>query len=203
MVAEIKPVMLVIDTLGRAKGAFRENYEEEVGRLFSEWFPRIVERTQTTIVVVHHQGHEGDHRARGTSAMRPNVDHEYETHSTDFEGKLSIVTLTHLRAKDAERERPLRFTATRSASSIVLVHQKAGADESDETDAEKVAEAVRSLAETNLIAGESRPIKTTELVAETGISSQRLSEISDHELAAVGVVRHRPGNKRGNTYTLR
>ncbi len=71
-VAEVKPVLVIIDTLARTMTGGDENTQRDMG-LFVAACDRIRMATDCTVLVVHHTGRNGNHE-RGSTALRGAAD---------------------------------------------------------------------------------------------------------------------------------
>lgn len=89
-----EPALVVIDTVARAMGGANENSAEHMGQLVRamDW---VRERWRSTVLAVHHTGHEAGDRARGSSAFRAALDSEFVLKPSDAD-----VLLTATKAKD-------------------------------------------------------------------------------------------------------
>ena len=73
----IKPVLIVIDTLARNFGPGDENSTSDMN-IFIEHVDRYLRAPYgSTVIIVHHTGHQNKDRARGAMALKGGVDFEY------------------------------------------------------------------------------------------------------------------------------
>ena len=164
MLSDIRPGLIVVDTLMRVKGVLAENKADDFGRLFGEQLGQIAEQTETGILVITHQGQEGG-RSRGTTAARDNCDQEYE-----IVRKGHTVTVHHRKSRESAEEPSLQLREKPIGDSLVLV-----AGTPVKTPVDEVARALRKL-------GAGDWFTTTEVGAEVGMDRQRLNEIPEQEL---------------------
>jgi len=102
----VKPDLVVVDTMSQT---FRgeENSAAEVSKYLSEvglWF-----RTawQAAVLLVHHSGHSATERARGSSAIRANVDWMFGVFRDDKE---MLATVECVKQKDGDMPDPITFS---------------------------------------------------------------------------------------------
>lgn len=96
--AGIKPDLVVIDTMSQTFSG-EENSATEVSKYLREigvWFRNA---WQAAVVVVHHTGHSETERARGSSAIRSNVDFMFSVYRDEKE---MLATLEFVKQKDGE-----------------------------------------------------------------------------------------------------
>jgi len=77
LVSADKPCMIVIDTLARSFGDGDENSNADVNKLMSKIDANLRIPFNASIVLVHHSGNSDKDRARGASALKAAMDHEY------------------------------------------------------------------------------------------------------------------------------
>lgn len=122
--AEIKPVLVVIDTFARCAIGAEENSARDVGRVIAHL--DIVRRAATSCVwLIHHSGKNPDAGARGSSALRGAMDTELEVvgDSRNF--------LLHVRKqKDAPEANPLqlRLRSVTGSTSVAIERAPRGAE---------------------------------------------------------------------------
>ena len=73
--ADLKPILIVIDTLARAMGKGDENTARDMG-IITMNVGQIIAETGAHLMVVHHSGKEASKGARGSSSLRGAVDTE-------------------------------------------------------------------------------------------------------------------------------
>jgi KaiC/GvpD/RAD55 family RecA-like ATPase len=102
----VKPDLVVVDTMSQT---FRgeENSAAEVSKYLSEvslWF-----RTswQAAVLLVHHSGHSATERARGSSAIRANVDWMFGVFRDEKE---MLATIECVKQKDGDMPDPITFS---------------------------------------------------------------------------------------------
>lgn len=76
MVKNGQPCLIVIDTLARNFGG-DENSNTDVSRLMNKIDTHLRIPFNATVVIVHHSGNSDKDRARGASALKGAMDHEY------------------------------------------------------------------------------------------------------------------------------
>lgn len=100
----VTPTLIVIDTMAR-NFAGDENSAMEVGN-FVRNADCLRRQWNSTVLIVHHSGKDGEKGARGSSALKGAVDAEYEvTRSTDD----GLIRLSARKMKDADAPPPLAF----------------------------------------------------------------------------------------------
>ena len=77
LVSADKPCMIVIDTLARSFGDGDENSNADVNKLMSKIDANLRIPFNASVVLVHHSGNSDKDRARGASALKAAMDHEY------------------------------------------------------------------------------------------------------------------------------
>ena len=75
LLADLKPVLVVVDTLARSIGAGDENTAKDTA-MFVKNCDYIREATGAHVMIIHHTGKDEDRGARGSSALRAAVDTE-------------------------------------------------------------------------------------------------------------------------------
>ncbi len=99
------PMLIVIDTLARNFGG-DENSAAEIGHFVHQVDLNLRRTSQTTILIIHHSGKDGDRGARGSSALKGAADAEYELSRN---GGDQQIRLASRKMKDAEEPPPLAF----------------------------------------------------------------------------------------------
>lgn len=101
----IKPDLVVIDTMSQTFSG-EENSAAEVSKYLREiglWFRNA---WQAAVMVVHHTGHKETERARGSSAIRANVDFMFSVFRDEKE---MLATFEFVKQKDGELLDPHTF----------------------------------------------------------------------------------------------
>lgn len=98
------PGLVVVDTLARAFAGADENSTKDMGA-FVAACDELKARYRCAVMVLHHSGHGDKNRARGSSALKASLDHEYGL-SRDAGG---AICLQCWKSKDAEPPQPLGF----------------------------------------------------------------------------------------------
>lgn len=93
-VAEVKPVLVIIDTLARTMIGGDENGQKDMG-LFVAACDRIRLVTEGTVLVVHHTGRNGSHE-RGSTVLRGAADQVISIENDD-----SLIRLACEKSKDS------------------------------------------------------------------------------------------------------
>lgn len=99
-----KPKLIVIDTLARNIGNGEESSNADISRLINNLDTLLKSRFDAAVLIVHHTGHGDQERARGASALRAAVDHEYRM---DVKDGLRLLVTT--KNKEGEIPEPLAF----------------------------------------------------------------------------------------------
>lgn len=98
------PRMIIIDTLARNFGSGDENSNTDVNRLIAKLDEHLRIRFNASVVIVHHSGNSEKDRARGASALRAAMDHEYRV---DTRGDHRVLTCTKM--KDGPEDLEFHF----------------------------------------------------------------------------------------------
>lgn len=93
-VAEVKPVLVIVDTLARTMIGGDENTQRDMG-LFVAACDRIRMATDGTVLVVHHTGRNGSHE-RGSTVLRGAADQVISIENED-----SLIRLACEKSKDS------------------------------------------------------------------------------------------------------
>ncbi len=101
---DIKPVLVVIDTLARNFGAGDENSTREMNLFITHIDQLLRIRYGCCVLVIHHSGVSDKTRARGNSALKGALDAEYAVQKD----KTSL-SLTAHKMKDAPEPDPMTF----------------------------------------------------------------------------------------------
>lgn len=104
--ANVKPELVVVDTMSQTFSG-EENSAAEVSKYLREigvWFRAT---WQATVLIVHHTGHKETERARGSSAIRANVDFMYSVFRDEKE---MLATVECVKQKDGELPDPMSFS---------------------------------------------------------------------------------------------
>lgn len=114
---ELKPRLIILDTLARAMAGLNENDAKDAG-LFVEAVESLKRVFGCTILVVHHSGKEASRGARGSSALQAGFDVTIEVKAH----KPTKAVALHMRKqKDAdERETPWCFEGRTVGPSLVF-----------------------------------------------------------------------------------
>lgn len=114
---QLKPRLVVIDTLARAMAGMNENDAKDAA-LFIEAIEYIKREFSCTVLVVHHSGKERERGARGSSALEAGFDAVYEVKANKVSKAVAIYCR---KQKDAdERATPWTFEGKPVASSLVF-----------------------------------------------------------------------------------
>ncbi|TDF66492.1 hypothetical protein E1J61_09410 [Cupriavidus sp. L7L] len=89
-----QPCMVVIDTLARNFGG-DENSNTDVNRLISKIDTHLRIPLNASVVIVHHSGNSEKDRARGASALKAAMDHEYRVERRS--GDLRVLQCTKMK----------------------------------------------------------------------------------------------------------
>lgn len=103
--AGIRPDVVLIDTMSQTFSG-EENSAAEVSKYLREiglWFRNA---WQAAVLVVHHTGHKETERARGSSAIRSNVDFMFSVYRDEKE---MLATFEFVKQKDGELLDPATF----------------------------------------------------------------------------------------------
>lgn len=93
-VAEVKPVLVIVDTLARTMIGGDENTQRDMG-MFVAACDRIRMATDCTVLVVHHTGRNGNHE-RGSTVLRGAADQVISIENDD-----SLIRLACEKSKDS------------------------------------------------------------------------------------------------------
>lgn len=100
----VTPAMIVIDTLNRNMEG-DENSSQDMSRFVNEVSRHLKSRFNAFVLVVHHVGHGGKNRERGSTALPGAVDARYRV---ERKGKMAA-TLEVMKMKDGSEPESLRF----------------------------------------------------------------------------------------------
>ncbi|MFC7514074.1 AAA family ATPase [Herbaspirillum sp. GCM10030257] len=89
-----QPCLIIIDTLARNFGSGDENSNTDVSRLISKLDTHLRTPLNASIVIIHHSGNSEKDRARGASALKGAMDHEYRV---DRRGDLRVLECTKMK----------------------------------------------------------------------------------------------------------
>jgi hypothetical protein len=120
--ANLRPVLVVIDTLARCSLGADENSTRDMGQLI-EHADRIKRSTGACVLLVHHTGKDTSGGARGSSALKAAVDTEIEIKAAD-----QLITVKVTKQKDHVEATPRRYLVTPASESIVLVPDRGHTD---------------------------------------------------------------------------
>ncbi len=119
--ADVRPRMVVWDTLHRCAPGVEENSNTEMG-LVVETLNGLRERHNATQLVIHHTGHAGA-RSRGASAIEDDFDNSWVVKlggdGEDRSAKNSR-TMEHRKVKDGETSQPIPIALTFAAESATI-----------------------------------------------------------------------------------
>lgn len=111
---DIRPVLVVFDTLARCSLGAEENSAKDMGRVVAA-LDQVKEATGAAVMPVHHTGKDATKGMRGSTAVLGAADATYEI---TRDGK--TVKWKPVEMKDAEAPRPLAFTMVATAGSVAL-----------------------------------------------------------------------------------
>lgn len=128
--ADVRPVLVVVDTVARAMYGFDENSALDMGRLVKN-ADMVKAGWNCNVLLIHHASKAGE--ARGSGALPAAVDTEFRVSA-----KHRKVTLTMTKQKDAEQwENPRTFDMDDVESSVVPVPATVQKEEVTGKDAEE------------------------------------------------------------------
>ena len=99
--SELRPALIVIDTLARSSGSARENATEDMN-LIVEHLDAIRLASGACVLLVHHSGKDASAGARGSSALRAAMDTEIE-----LSGSTAAIRLKNTKQKNAQENEPI------------------------------------------------------------------------------------------------
>lgn len=110
--------LCVLDTVGRAMQGLNENSQQDAS-MFTKMVETIQHELGCAVLCLHHTGHGGELRARGSSVFGADVDCEFVLERKD---KDHVVTLKNTKQKDApEWEQPKVIQLIEKNDSLVAV----------------------------------------------------------------------------------
>jgi hypothetical protein len=115
VVAELRPVLVVIDTFARSIVGADENSARDIGVVVAH-LDLIRRAAGSCVLLVHHPGKEARQGARGSSALRGALDTELELGGDDRR-----LWLRNPKQKNAAEHPPLPLTLTAHAASVVVI----------------------------------------------------------------------------------
>ena len=129
-IAEVKPALVVIDTLASSAGGGDENSATDVSMMLDE-VNKIRRMFHCAVLIVHHTGQKEKDRARGSYALPAGVDTMYRANRM---GESMEVTLTNTKMKDGRPPEPMIFEAVEvvlgqdsdgeDVTSLILAHEQ-------------------------------------------------------------------------------
>ena len=121
--------LVVLDTVGRSMAGMNENSQQDASA-FTSMVERIQRELNTTVLALHHTGHNVTNRARGSSVFGADADTIIRA---DRQGKDYLVSLTMTKQKDAPEWEKKKFIKLSGVSLDLetksLVAVKPGEDE--------------------------------------------------------------------------
>lgn len=117
LAAELKPVLIVVDTQARISVGMEENSNTEMGQLVDR-IERLRKSSKACVLTVHHTGRDGDH-LRGAVAIDGAA-----TTTIKVEKDQEILTISNPKQKDAPEFDPfrLRLVAYDDSAILSLIH---------------------------------------------------------------------------------
>lgn len=113
LVRELHPTMVVIDTQARVTVGMEENAAKDMGE-FVDKLEKLRKEAGSTVLVVHHQGRNGDHM-RGSTALYGSADTELQVSKEDRD-----VTVKCGKQKNAEEFEDITLLMVPTLTSLVL-----------------------------------------------------------------------------------
>jgi hypothetical protein len=186
----IKPKMVIIDTLARAMAGWDENTAKDATKttMKMEWLARELD---AFVLAIHHTGKDAERGARGSSAWHGNVDAMYEAERLD-KSNLDLLLHTRKMKDGVESEEPFMFQGRPYGETLAFHREwdwtppqgKAPDKEKDEPDYGKMENIARAL--------QSGPMEQTHLArtlggwydAETRFVSRKLTSLKQTRLKA-------------------
>ena len=95
--------LVIVDTLHRNMGVGDENSAKDIAMILSN-LSQIMAINDTSVIIVHHSGHNETNRGRGSSAITAAMDMEYSVKKTD-----NLITMACTKSKDHEEPAPVRL----------------------------------------------------------------------------------------------
>lgn len=116
VVAELRPVLVVVDTLARSIIGADENSSRDMGVAIAN-LDMIRTAAQCCVLIVHHAGKDTRKGARGASALKAAMDAELEVGGTE-----NRIIVRNTKQKDTAEAAPLHFklTPVRGTDSVVI-----------------------------------------------------------------------------------
>lgn len=111
---ELRPKLVVVDTLARSMAGGEENSGRDMGRVIDAC-AHLKERTGACVLLVHHTGKDQAAGARGHSSLLGAVDTELELKSAE-----NILVLSTTKQKENAEQPPMRFTLIPAAESMAV-----------------------------------------------------------------------------------
>jgi len=103
-VAELKPDLVIIDTMARASVGAEENSSKDAGMMIQTFDRMRVAAGGACILLVHHTGKQTEAGGRGSSAFKGAIESELTV-----SGELRALVLSNTKQKNVEECRPLNF----------------------------------------------------------------------------------------------
>lgn len=118
---DLRPQLVVIDTLARSMVGGDENAGKDMGRVI-EAADTIKHRTGACILIVHHSGKDQTAGARGHSSLLGAVDTELELKN----GGDGIITLANTKQKESGEQPPMRLRLAPAGDSVAIAPYRGG-----------------------------------------------------------------------------
>ncbi len=103
----IEPVLIVVDTMSQTFGDGDEDKSKDVGPYLAELGLQLRLALDSTVLVIHHTGHNAHERPRGSSALKANVDFLFGCFRDEQQ---MLATLECHKQKDGDKFEPLSFS---------------------------------------------------------------------------------------------
>lgn len=180
--------VVVLDPLARMKGDAEENSQKEMAPLL-DFLRRLREETGTTVILVHHTGHEGTH-LRGTSDLEGYWESKITIKGEPTSAGPFRLTADHREAEKTEQRVSYRVVGNPNEQWVRL-----------EADAEAVPRAERDRDDIHAYI-EAQPGQTTREITE-GVSRKRTAvQAALEALEREGLIARRDAGKRKEWHAL-
>lgn len=191
--AELKPSMIVLDTLARVTVGLKENDASDMGMVI-EQFDQIIDHVSTSVLLVHHTARGSGH-ARGSTALLGSVDSEFLV-KPDADMPKTVITLETTKQKDAERLPTMSLAIVKKSGSVYVSELNLKAIASGDTGA-----AIRSAIVAHLTKSDRTKVRITDLGLALGETYSKAAITAVlQQLLEDGTVVH-PEGARGNKLT--
>jgi 5S rRNA maturation endonuclease (ribonuclease M5) len=140
VVAEMRPDLIVVDTLARSTTGAEENSAKDAGIIIENMDRLRVESGGACVLMVHHTGKNTDAGGRGSSAFKGALESEIEVR-----GDVTYLEVRNTKQKNIEQSKPIWFTGEEQVCAGSLALAPISVSPSDALDSYAVVAALESV----------------------------------------------------------